>query len=586
MKILKLLNKNLSIILFFILLTFEARSNDPVDIWGTEDINSSEKKIILNSSKEENTTKDSIYNISSNKKNDNIEEDSSLASQNIKIVGLYDPAESGLDINMWSNTDGDQIISLFKRINKIDLSDDASEILNTILLTNAFYPQKNITKEKFIKIKSDWLIKNHNLKLIESYLLKNQIVNEDPKLMRYLLDEHLSNSQIEKSCEILLKVKKSINDNYLSKFKIYCLVNDNKIDEAILLLDLKKELNFNDKFFEDKIYSMIGYKKTDDKISENSILDFHLSHKTNTDFKFEPNDMTSKLIWKYLSSSNLLYSVKDVEITDLNKIATIEKATHEKNYSEKELFELYKRFQFSINQLLNTEGSYKTSSNIEERALIFQRILISNEVEKKIELIKILKDSFIDDGIENAFSDELFKFLSKLSKDEIPFKYLGFYEKFANKKEPILTKIKINNKILHQSKLLNYLNKESEVKIIEKELNDFLKKIKKNKKYFFSVKDIILVETLKSDGATILNKYANLYEVNESEMPADIQYLIDSKDMGLAMLRIVEVIGQDEIVNIDPETMYFVISTINQLNVDILRNKILFKFLPLKVQKL
>ena len=586
MKILKLLNKNLSIILFFILLTFEARSNDPVDIWSTEDINSSEKKIILNSSKEENTTKDSIYNISSNKKNDNIEEDSSLASENIKIVGLYDPAESGLDINMWSNTDGDQIISLFKRINKIDLSDDASEILNTILLTNAFYPQKNITKEKFIKIKSDWLIKNHNLKLIESYLLKNQIVNEDPKLMRYLLDEHLSNSQIEKSCEILLKVKKSINDNYLSKFKIYCLVNDNKIDEAILLLDLKKELNFNDKFFEDKIYSMIGYKKTDDKISENSILDFHLSHKTNTDFKFEPNDMTSKLIWKYLSSSNLLYSVKDVEITDLNKIATIEKATHEKNYSEKELFELYKRFQFSINQLLNTEGSYKTSSNIEERALIFQRILISNEVEKKIELIKILKDSFIDDGIENAFSDELFKFLSKLSKDEIPFKYLGFYEKFANKKEPILTKIKINNKILHQSKLLNYLNKESEVKIIEKELNDFLKKIKKNKKYFFSVKDIILVETLKSDGATILNKYANLYEVNESEMPADIQYLIDSKDMGLAMLRIVEVIGQDEIVNIDPETMYFVISTINQLNVDILRNKILFKFLPLKVQKL
>jgi hypothetical protein len=586
MKILKLLNKNLSIILFFILLTFEARSNDPVDIWSTEDINSSEKKIILNSSKEENTTKDSIYNISSNKKNDNIEEDSSLASQNIKIVGLYDPAESGLDINMWSNTDGDQIISLFKRINKIDLSDDASEILNTILLTNAFYPQKNITKEKFIKIKSDWLIKNHNLKLIESYLLKNQIVNEDPKLMRFLLDEHLSNSQIEKSCEILLKVKKSINDNYLSKFKIYCLVNDNKIDEAILLLDLKKELNFNDKFFEDKIYSMIGYKKTDDKISENSILDFHLSHKTNTDFKFEPNDMTSKLIWKYLSSSNLLYSVKDVEITDLNKIATIEKATHEKNYSEKELFELYKRFQFSINQLLNTEGSYKTSSNIEERALIFQRILISNEVEKKIELIKILKDSFIDDGIENAFSDELFKFLSKLSKDEIPFKYLGFYEKFANKKEPILTKIKINNKILHQSKLLNYLNKESEVKIIEKELNDFLKKIKKNKKYFFSVKDIILVETLKSDGATILNKYANLYEVNESEMPADIQYLIDSKDMGLAMLRIVEVIGQDEIVNIDPETMYFVISTINQLNVDILRNKILFKFLPLKVQKL
>ena len=32
----------------------------------------------------------------------------------------------------------------------------------------------------------------------------------------------------------------------------------------------------------------------------------------------------------------------------------IEKATHEKNYQEKELFDLYKKFQFNINQLLSS----------------------------------------------------------------------------------------------------------------------------------------------------------------------------------------------------------------------------------------
>ena len=53
--------------------------------------------------------------------------------------------------------------------------------------------------------------------------------------------------------------------------------------------------------------------------------------------------------------------------------------------------------------------------------------------------------------------------------------------------------------------------------------------------------------------------------------------------MAVAMLRIVEVIGQDELKNIDDDTMYFIISTLNQLNVDSLRNKILLKFLPLKV---
>ena len=51
-----------------------------------------------------------------------------------------------------------------------------------------------------------------------------------------------------------------------------------------------------------------------------------------------------------------------------------------------------------------------------------------------------------------------------------------------------LTSIKINNKILHQSKLINYFKGEGSPKKINKDLNDLLKKIKKNKKYFFSKK--------------------------------------------------------------------------------------------------
>ena len=34
----------------------------------------------------------------------------------------------------------DQILNIFKRINKMDLSKDASEILDILLLTNAYYP--------------------------------------------------------------------------------------------------------------------------------------------------------------------------------------------------------------------------------------------------------------------------------------------------------------------------------------------------------------------------------------------------------------------------------------------------------------
>jgi len=49
------------------------------------------------------------------------------------------------------------------------------------------------------------------------------------------------------------------------------------------------------------------------------------------------------------------------------------------------------------------------------------------------------------------------------------------------------------------------------------------------------------------------------------------------------MLRIVEVIGQDELKDIDEDTLYFIISVLNQLDADPIRNRILLKILPLKV---
>ena len=66
-------------------------------------------------------------------------------------------------------------------------------------------------------------------------------------------------------------------------------------------------------------------------------------------------------------------------------------------------------------------------------------------------------------------------------------------------------------------------------------------------------------------------------------MPSDIQIFINSNDIAAAMLRIIEVIGQDQIKDIDDDTLYFIISTLNQLDADPLRNKILLKVLPLKV---
>ena len=587
MKNLKLLNRKCFLIfLLSFFISLNVQSQEPIDIWSIEEKSNTNKVLNTKNDDDKEIPQNSIYEMQSQSNSElNIEQSQTLVSKEVKLVGLYDPEENGLDINMWSNSNGDQILNIFKRIDKLNLSQDASEIMDILLLTNAYYPKQNITEEQFLEIKSNWLIKKSNYQLIENYLLTNQIINENSKLTKYLVDYYLSESNVKKACEIFSEIKDSIEDVYLSKFNIYCLIHNNKKEEAQLLIDLKKELNdFNDKFFEKKINYLMGYtNEPDTEISENTILNFHLSHITNPDFKFEPKNSTAKEIWRYLSTSNLLYKINDIEINELDKIANIEKATHDGNYSEKELFELYKRFQFTINQLLNIKESTKVLPAIEARALIYQGILITTNIEKKLELMNALKNSFKIDEMEDAFSDELRNLLSDIDEQEVPSNYTTFYQNYIDKKENKLTNIKINNKILHQSKLINHFILENGLSDINKDVNNLLKKIKKDKKYFFSKKDIILIESLKSDGVKVLDKFNTLYEPNDYEMPSDIQIFINSGDMAATILRVIEVIGRDELKNIDDDTLYFIISALNQLDIDPIRNKILLKVLPLKV---
>jgi len=589
MKILKLLNKKyLSIIIIFFLALNIQAEEQPVDIWNTDKLENEEETSSGLSNMEgntsEQTSQSSIYEMQSQNQNDTILMDLTLNSKEVQIIGLYDPEDYGLKIDMWLNSNGDQLKYLFSNLANINLSEDASNLMNTILLTNAYYPNINITEEEFLEIKSDWLIKNKDRKLIEEYLIKNQILNLHPMLSRYLIDQYLSESNITKACEIFSKNTEVIKDDYLSKFNLYCLINNGQIEEAQLVFDLKKELGFQDKYFEKKLEFLFGYTKESDLvISENTILDFHLAHKSNPKFFYEPKKNTDKLIWKYLATSNLLYNIEEIDITEFDKISLIEKATNDRNYPEDDLFSLYKRFQFNISQLLNAQDSYKSLSNVEARALIYQRILLESDVNKKLELIKILKDLFIKDGYSNAFESKLKNFLRNIDPDEVPSNFTTFYFNNLEDKKRAIKNIKFNKDILHQSKMINYFNGDFAKSKIEKDLNNFLKKIKKNKKYKLSKKDIILIESIKSDGIKVSKKYDNLYKVKDSEMPSDIQVMINNKEIGSALLRIIEVIGQDELELLDDDTLYFIVSALNQLDIDYIRNKILLKVLPLKI---
>ena len=579
MKILKQLSK-FFIILFLSSIFFKsAISNEPVDIWNIEKNESLIKKKLIENSEDINN--ENSQGIKILNQSNNIIVNNSLSSNNIKLAGLYDPAENGLSIDMWSNSNGEDIKFFLEKLSTKKLSNFSDKILDVALLTNSYVPSNNISREEFLDFKFQYLIKKKDFNLIRNFLIKNPSLKNNDKIIRFYTDYYLSNSQLDKSCEIFDHVKE-LESDYLNNFKIYCLIDQNKKEEAQLLIDLKSEFGSINEFFLKKFNILMGYEKKDELISDENILKFHLSHKTNENFLYEPKIETSNYLWMYLSSSNLLKDTQLINIENSDQVKLIEKATNEGAYKEQDLFNLYKRFQFDINQLVNFNSAYKLLPDYEGRALIYQRLLLTSDSILKINLSSILNKSFNDSSLPNVFDEELSKILKTINEDQVPSNFTKFYEQNKESEKEKELKIKFNNKIFHQSKILNYFLNKTSLPKVEKEANDLLKKIKKNKKYSFSKKDIIMIESLKSDGVQILKKYDKLYE-SKPNLPVEINSMIVNGETGLVLLKIVDTIGEDSLENIDLESVIFIVEILNELKTINLRNEIILKVLPLKV---
>ena len=92
-----------------------------------------------------------------------------------------------------------------------------------------------------------------------------------------------------------------------------------------------------------------------------------------------------------------------------------------------------------------------------------------------------------------------------------------------------------------------------------------------------------MLETLSSDGLEI-PKELDINKLSEKlTIPVNINLLVKNNEIGLLMLKLVEIIGSDDIQNLDPETLYFIVNILNKAKIKKVRNQILNLTLPLRV---
>ena len=582
------LNKNFKILnfltLIFFILIYPSRANEPVDIWSNQkklDIKKSEENI--SNSKNKN---DSKINFSTITNEAEIKIEISEEKQNeldVNLIGLFDPQENDLSLDMWANTDGDSIKNTFKRIDKIRLSKFSENMFVNTIMTYSYAPKNKLSEEEFLKLKINWLIKNNKNDIIENFLNNNLEFKGKSKLIKHLVDHYISSADITEGCKKSNFISKEIKENYLERFRIYCLILNKKKEEAQLNFDLLREQGLSDKFFDNKILYLLGYSnKPDNQISDKNLLNFYLSSITVENFNYEPETKTDKNIWKYLTASNLLATDK---IEDPKVIEKYEKAANQNNFDKKKIFEIYLSVPFNINQLINAQNIYQSLIGYEARALIFQKILLSDDLEKKLDLLFILKDLFKKDQLENVYTKYLSDTLKKIDIDDVPDDFRKIVERnIILEKDKELGKVKYDDKILHRSKIIKIFTENIDDKDkINKDFSKIYKKISKNKNYFFSIKDLILLETLSHDGIE-MPKELDLNKLSKNlTIPSNINSLVERGEIGMLMFKLVEIIGSDDIENLDPETLYFIVNVLNKGNIKKVRNQIINLTLPLRV---
>ena len=171
----KLLSSNRKFLKFLIISLFFFQNilaeDKSIDIWNNKNKPKSENNKIQEKLIQE--PKIDISKLNQNQKEPIKISETQSKDTNLKLVGLYDPGQNDLSLEMWMRTNGELIKQSLKRIEKIKLSKFSEEIFLNTILTYSYSPQKNLTQKEFLKIKIDWLIKNNKIEIIENFLNKN-----------------------------------------------------------------------------------------------------------------------------------------------------------------------------------------------------------------------------------------------------------------------------------------------------------------------------------------------------------------------------------------------------------------------------
>ena len=527
--------------------------SEPKDIWKQSQeitIKENQNKKIENS--ENNLNKD-LPQTTFDKEKLNLSVNEISQSEEINdqelIFGLYEPEDTKINLNFWSDVDK----NLYSRVLETLLNKEKNSLV--AVSEKVLFSKSNINVfedkgERHLSFIADWLINNQKMKLIDQVIDQNKIINKNAKLLKFLFTHYLSLGQIDKACSYTKLMTVDVQSIDLEKYKIFCLINNKKIKQAQSQLELTRETSSLDNFFVGKVNFLTGISDQKSDINFDNVFYTHLTLITNDSLELKYNNFSkSKELRNYFFKSNLANKLLDDAMKDtspdkkkeLNDLVIfLERSVNEDLYPYEKILDIYKKYNFSFNQLFQAEDAVKNLRRPESHAILYQAMLLAQKPDIKLKILNNFKDKLTVNGLEKIAEPVYYLELEKIYSTNPDLIDQKIVEKIKNFKISEENKDKsFNNNYFFSSEIKKLLDKKltkKDKKKISNLIEDFDKKIKE-KSYKLNTKDIALINILNVQKVDLPKSMSDVIYNKEIYIPNEIFNSIEKKLNDEAILK-------------------------------------------------
>lgn len=468
------------------------------------------------------------------------------------IFGIYDPSATNIPVTFWENVSPE----IFDSFRQTMAQGDNRRSVNQ-LIARVFFSKTNLSNHEdkgiaYLNFVSSFLAHSKDTKLIDSVIDQNNLLLNNEQLLGFLINNNFSNYQMEKACKYAKNLGAEIKNFELQKFKILCLVQAKENKKALANLELIRENGFNDDFFIQKVNFLLGMllarqgeSKTD------TLLNIHLSSLVdpmfNPSFSVFKGDLNKT---KYFFNSpfveKILLENKDskkefVTEEDFALIEFLEQGSNIEFFKTENIFAIYKKIIFGIEDLLNPNETYAKYHPVKGRALLYQAILLTKDQQQKLMFIEALQNSYKKSKFLTLGNKVYYQLISDVDQKyltkEVQEQMVQYFESLKKKKSDLET----NDKFLHTSDAVFLITEEKPETKSKKSLENFADLVD-DKKYEVTKRDVAMINLLAQQKVYLPSSLRKFVNPDEIYIPNKIYNMLEKNENNKATLEVLQLV--------------------------------------------